>query len=200
MTKKSIVTLALLCTLVSTANAADTKSRRGSTATTPPADSTIYTSSSAPTYAGSSGGKFGLGYAATGIGGGTAGVLGTSAVTGLFNLSSGDMIQVLFAVPSTVGDLSLGVGGVYKHSISEHQGAGFHLGGGLALGTIAGDFAISMAAIAGLRFSVPGTSAIQIHLDGGPSFSLISTSPNSQSSFAISALSTALGLSVFYIF
>jgi hypothetical protein len=140
--------------------------------------------------------RYGLGYsAATSLTG------SATSVTGLIELRGGNMIQGYLSVPST-SPFEFTVGANFKHTIAESQNAGFHIGGGAILGTLAGGakggsaFALGLDGIAGIHFSLAGASHVQIHLDGGPCLNII----DGNSNFSIGALSGLLGASVIYMF
>jgi len=129
----------------------------------------------------------------------------TAALTGIFDFDRSNMLQAFFSIPSTSPFNIAGVV-LYKRTIAESRGAGFHLGGGFGLasvndGGVAGaNFAMNVAAVAGFHFELPGVPHVNVHLDGGPSFNLINTSPSTYTNFQVGALSPALGASVMYIF
>ncbi len=121
-----------------------------------------------------------------------------TALTGVYQFDSYNLIQAFFAIESTSPIGRFNVAGLYKHSIIQGENAGLHIGFGLGAGNVetdhGGEFAFAMVAVGGIHLSVPGLSNVKIHLDGGPQFSII----DSNSSFAIRALSPALGLSLYY--
>jgi hypothetical protein len=59
---------------------------------------------------------------------------------------------------------------------------------------------MNISAIGGFHFELPGISHVMFHLDGGPTFNLVNTSPNTTTNFQVGALSPALGASVVYVF
>lgn len=113
--------------------------------------------------------------------------------------------QGLFAIGST-DPFQFGVGGALRFTVSGNQATGFHLGGGLNLGSIANPnaaatgsataFYIVIQPLAGIHFSLPSLSNIQLSLDGGPSFQVV----DGDFQLGIGGLSSALGLSVHYFF
>ena len=123
----------------------------------------------------------------------------SSAITGILEFSSKDSLQVFFSLPRTDGGLALGGAGLYKRTISQGQNAGFHVGGGLGMATTNGTFGLSITAIGGFHFNLPGVSKVQVHLDGGPSFTLQNSTP-SRTDFSLAALSPAFGASILYRF
>ena len=142
--------------------------------------------------------------------GGTGGSL-----TGIIHLTNVDMIQLLAGITGTTGGFGFGVGGLYKRTVIGNQSAGFHLGGGFGIGTVAGaggavngsstSFAMSIAAVIGAHFEIPGTQ-IALHFDGGPDFTLVSVSGTNgigggtTTNFAMGPLSSLLGATVVYAF
>jgi hypothetical protein len=210
MIKKPILTLALISILTfalgSQALAAD-HSRRG---TSPPAADSHSFVSESPTYSSGGSSSFALGFS-TGFLATSNNVLGTHSLAALVGLHNGDMIDLRFSLPST-SPFNFGLGALYKHVINQHGGAGFHIGGGFGIGDVStqavngagnvvstGNFALAFSGIIGFHFELPGVSAVSIHFDGGPSFTLITSSP-SQTNFGINPLSGVLGASIFYTF
>jgi hypothetical protein len=136
------------------------------------------------------------------------------SLTAIIHVTNLDMIQILAGVTGTTSGFGFGVGGQYKRTVLGNQSAGFHLGGGIGLGTAAGaggvngsstNFAMDIVALVGAHFDVPGTQ-IAFHLDGGPVFALVSISGvngiggSTSTSFAMGPLSGLLGASVVYAF
>lgn len=125
----------------------------------------------------------------------------TTSLTGLIGLDPVNKIQGFFSIDDT-NPFNVNFAGLFKHTVVESQNIGLHVGGGLGLGaanspTKAGNgFAFSLTGIAGVHFSIPSLSHLAIHLDAGPVFQSV----DSTSDFHIGALSSALGLSVFYVF
>src|SRR6185312_4797178 len=110
-----------------------------------------------------------------------------------------DTIQGFFSIPLT-NPFNLGANFFYKRTVAESHGAGFHVGGGFGmadtnLGTGA-SFSLHLTAIVGLHLEIPGVEHVTIHLDGGPAYNLVNTSPITTTGFQVSALSPALGASV----
>ena len=128
---------------------------------------------------------------------------GTSAITATIDLSRVDALQAFFSIPQT-SPFNIGAAVLYKRTIAESRGAGFHIGGGLGMGNIntgfGSAFAMNFSAVGGFHFEMPGIPHISVHLDGGPTFNLITTSPSTTTNFQIAALSPALGASILYIF
>jgi hypothetical protein len=127
---------------------------------------------------------------------------GDGAVTGWVPLSRNWGLQPYFTIPAT-SPFELVAGAIAKYKIAENAShtAGFHIGGGTTLGDIAGGtnghvFGWSLDAVAGIHVQMPGASNVMIHLDGGPVFLLV----DGNSNFAVDPISTALGLSVIYMF
>jgi hypothetical protein len=135
-------------------------------------------------------------------------LIGTAAITGIYNLSNLDQIQGFFSIPQT-SPFNVTFGSLYKRTISQYKGAGFHVGGGFGLGNYntttyndqsASSFTLGISAIGGFHFEMPGVNHILVQLDGGPFFTLVNTSPNAKTNFQVGALSPALGASVLYVF
>jgi hypothetical protein len=122
-----------------------------------------------------------------------------------------DAIQFLAGINNagTSRGFGFGVGGIYKRTLFGGENGGFHLGGGLGLGTFATnasvidgatstDFAMNIPLIAGVHFKVPNTG-IAFHFDGGTVFGLI-TATRTAVSFTMGQLSALMGASVAYEF
>ncbi|MCM2277055.1 MAG: hypothetical protein NDJ89_03150 [Oligoflexia bacterium] len=143
----------------------------------------------------------------------------SSSLVALIRFDEKDAIQAYLSLPST-SPFTFSVGGIYKHTVTETpQGAGLHLGGGLSLGTfsktgVAGidvsdlisaaggtgigsstGFALRLSGVAGLHFPLAVASKVMVHLDGGPTFSLL----DGNAGFEIGAHSMLLGVSVVYM-
>ena len=129
--------------------------------------------------------------------GATALTAGGTSITALIELTHLDMIQAFVSIPTTLTHFNLDVLGMYKRTILDDGNYGFHVGAGFGLGTFQSDFILNFMGVAGFHFEVPGAPHMKIHLDAGPSLTLINSTP-SQTSFQIGALSPALGLSVLY--
>ena len=129
-----------------------------------------------------------------------AGTGNGTSVTGLFNFTAVDSLQVLFAIPTTTGNFNIFGSGLYKRTILGNKQAGLHVGGGVGAGAVAGNFSFLVAALGGFHFDVPNLPQVSVHLDAGPAFQFTDTSPSTTTNFRVSALSSALGLSVFYNF
>lgn len=129
----------------------------------------------------------------------------TAAITGMIQLTPVDTFQAFFTIPST-SPFEIGGAGLYKRTIASSKGAGFHVGGGLGLGSISGKaaggnfFSMNLSVIGGFHFELPGIPHVVAHLDGGPAFSLVTTDPSTTTNFQVGALSAALGASIVYLF
>ncbi len=129
----------------------------------------------------------------------------SAALTSIYDLTRADALQGFFSIPNT-SPFNIGFALFYKRTVAQSRGAGFHIGGGLGLASINGEsiqgpaFAMTLSALAGFHFELPGISHVNVHLDGGPTFVLINTSPNTTTNFQVGALSPALGASIVYIF
>jgi hypothetical protein len=130
-----------------------------------------------------------------GLASGLGVTFGFPALTGMFEVGPKGAIQVLLGIPAT-SPFSIGVGGLYKHTVHEGQGGGLHLGGGLGLGSVAGAFSFAISGVGGFHFGVPGAPRIHVNLDGGITLTVINNATN----VAIAPLSPALGVSVIYFF
>jgi hypothetical protein len=138
---------------------------------------------------------------------GATGIKGGTSITGLIELSHLDSIQVFFSIPTTNVSFNFDALGMYKRTIFDDGNYGIHVGAGFGLGVLnpaalglaasTSNVILNFTGVAGFHFEVPGAPQIKIHLDAGPSFTLLTTTP-SINSFQIGALSPALGLSVLY--
>jgi hypothetical protein len=131
--------------------------------------------------------------------------LNTSAFTGTMSLTRNDLLQAFLSIPGT-SPFNIGGSLFLKHTLVEHRTSGFHIGGGVGAaninnGSIGGaNFALSFSGIFGFHFEMPGVPHVVVHLDGGPTYYMINTSPSSTNSFQMTALSPALGASILYAF
>lgn len=125
-------------------------------------------------------------------------------ITGIFAIGNDGAIQAFFAMydsdPNTYG-----MGAIYKHNIGGSRTSGFHVGGGLGLGTfaeVAGQKKSYFHIIgnAGIHFAIK--KQIIIHIDGG----LImksndqTGSTEKDSGMVIAGFSDLLGISLIYMF
>lgn len=143
--------------------------------------------------------RFGLGFATlqSVIPGSSAGL-----IAGVVEFDKLNSITLLLSLPTT-SPFALGVGGLYKHTVSGSQAAGFHVGGGIGIGNITAlntsYLGFGLNILGGFHFEVPGAPQVSVSFDGGPSFNLIASTP-SQTNFQVSAFSPALGASIIYLF
>ncbi len=126
------------------------------------------------------------------------------AFTITYDLASTDLLQGFFSIPQT-NFLNLGGALFYKHTLTQSRGAGFHIGAGAGLGILntglGGTFSMSLTALGGFHFQLPGIPHIIVHLDGGPNFTVLNTNPiATQTNFQFGGLSPALGASILYLF
>jgi hypothetical protein len=147
--------------------------------------------------------KYGVGIAAVERLTGT-----TTALTGSVQFSQDDLFQAFFGIGGTNGAFQFGIAGLYKHTVTEAESVGFHVGGGFGVAnvvssvtvgatTVSSDkMAFALTAIGGIHFSLPQVSRLKFSVDAGP----ILTISDNVTDFSIQALSPALGLSVIYQF
>jgi hypothetical protein len=126
--------------------------------------------------------------------------------SGWFELSGADSLQAVFGIGST-DPFQFGLGGYFRHRVAGNENAGFHLGGGLLLGTVGNtvtvagvtgsntDFYIAISPLAGFQFNVPTLSNIFMSVDGGLNFVIVDGNFN----LSATSLSPALGLSIHYL-
>lgn len=129
---------------------------------------------------------------------------GSAAITAILNVDELNTLQGFFYLPAT-SPFNIGALFLYKRTVTESRGAGFHIGGGLGManvndGVSGASFALNLNAVAGFHFELPGIPHVMVHLDGGPSLNVVNTSPTTTTNFQIAALSPALGASVLYVF
>ncbi len=195
------VLLLLIALCLSSATLA--KADRGSESTKKGHSDAISSRASATSFSnsGASGiSRKGLGFA-TGNFGGTS----SAAFSFWGDLDNFNSIQALLGFAQS-DPLAFGVAGIYRHTIVGSQGQGLHAGGGIELGaapksvrTAGGSssaFYVNFASVVGFHFALPGLSAVQLSLDGGPQFKITDGIFN----FALGGLSSAMGLSVHYFF
>ena len=92
-----------------------------------------------------------------------------------------------------------------KHTLWGTSDAGFHVGGGLGLGTN-GNFTLSLDGVVGFHYALGG-SPIVLHVDGGPVFSIqtksgsgaAGTGGSTQTSLSMGAFSGLLGASLVFM-
>lgn len=168
---------------------------------------TVKTTSAAPARTGSDT-RFGFGYSLVSeLTGGAS-----SAVTAILELSDKQALQFHLALPSS-SPFEFAVVGQFKQTITESQNAGFHVGGGLGLGSVStgstttivagvpvvtssSGFLLSINALAGIHYKFSDAPNLRFHFDGGPTF----TSTDGEADFSIGAASSWFGASVLYMF
>ncbi len=124
----------------------------------------------------------------------------TSAITGIVDFDRYNTLQAFFSIPSTSPYFNIGGAAIYKRTIAESRGAGFHVGGGLGMANQNNNFAMNLSAVGGFHFELPGLSHVMVHLDGGPTLALVNPLPGATTSLQMGALSAALGASILYVF
>ncbi len=142
----------------------------------------------------------------TGIGFSTLGVPGDGgSLSGWLQFSERHSLQVIAAIGSTGPVFEFETGGLYRYTLTGNQATGFHVGGGVLLGTFGtlnatggteSAFFIGFGPLAGIHFQIPGLNSIGLSLDGGANFLIADGELN----FSIKNLTSALGLSVHYFF
>ena len=119
--------------------------------------------------------------------------LGTS-LSGLIAFSRDFTVQAYLTMGST-SPFTFGAGGIAKYTVSGSNYSGFHVGGGVVLGTT-GVFFASIPFVAGAHFAIPSLRNLMFSFDAGPRILI----QNSTVNFSIDSLSSVLGLSVHYMF
>ncbi len=125
----------------------------------------------------------------------------TPGLTALFPIGDAGAIQAYFALydsdPNTYG-----LGAIYKHTISGNQSTGFHVGGGLGLGTWMQDRSyMHIIGNAGIHFSVK--RHVMVHIDGGliiKNDEQAGNTTDKDSGMVMSGFSDHLGLAMMYVF
>ena len=154
------------------------------------------------TYSRASESRSSAGEGETALGASTDFVLGASGVptlTAVFDISSQEMVQVFLGVGGTSGVFQIGLGGLFKHTVTGSKALGLHIGGGFAYANISNgvggsNSAITFAGVAGVHARFPGLERLALHFDAGPEVTIA----NSVTNFTLGALSPALGLSIVY--
>ncbi len=137
--------------------------------------------------------RFGVGYSTNGVP--TNAYMASPVV--MLQLNERNLIQFHFYFPTTRAFTFMG-GPLYKYSIVEKGGAGFHVGGGVTAGSISSNFALQGQLIAGLHFAVPGTGGdVVMHFDGGPTLEVFG---GGSTNFYLGANSPILGATIAYMF
>jgi hypothetical protein len=86
-----------------------------------------------------------------------------------------------------------GLAGQFKSTVWGEQRQGVHVGASLGLGSLAGSFFLTLGALGGLHFALPGMERFFIVFEGGPVLRVGTTTE-----FLVSPVSGALGFSIFY--
>lgn len=119
-------------------------------------------------------------------------------LSAMLGVGASDWIHPFFGVNQTEGALSFSIGGAYLITVHGDRRAGFHVGPGLSLGTVAvGDeskFGFSLFGLAGAHYTF--FDRLIVSVDGGP----ILTDVDSKTNFRIRPAGDLLGLSVHYVF
>lgn len=146
--------------------------------------------------------RFGLGFA-TGAIGGTA---TNTALSGWIDFGEKFSIQPVAAIGTTRQTFQFGAGAFFRATMHGNQNNGFHVGGGLTLGTlrladkttgvIGSEFYTTINGLVGFHFILPHTEHIGMSFDGGPALEIV----NGDSNFSLQALSSFLGWSIYYFF
>jgi hypothetical protein len=122
-----------------------------------------------------------------------------SSAAVLLKLNDKNAIQLLLSVPSA-SPFQFSVGGQYKATVAQHQNAGFHLGAGLSIGSLAvggrNVFAVAINPLAGFHLPLIAGDRVELHLDGGPNLTLL----DGTADFTIGAHSALLGATLVYLF
>ncbi len=129
---------------------------------------------------------------------------GTGALTGWIGITPEFGIEPLVDISGT-NSFQFAVGALAKYTVVNVGAAGFHIGGGLTLGSVnslkpttlnAHDFLFGLTGLMGVHFTIPGTSNIVAAFDGGPMLNITGGTAN----FILEPLSVLAGFSVMYLF
>lgn len=139
------------------------------------------------------------------------------------NLTGGQSVSVMFAtdkdwihtflgVNHSQGSFSFGAGGIYKFTVHGNRAMGFHVGPGLAVGTVSvggssvnvSGSTVTVESSTKFGFSILGDvgahyalfDRLVLSLDGGPIFSVV----DGEFNFMLKPIGEVLGLSVHYLF
>jgi len=109
-----------------------------------------------------------------------------------------DWIHVMLSVNRTLGTFEFGVGGIYKFTVAGDRRAGFHVGPGVSVGTVAvgakSEFGFGIAGVAGGHWTL--FDRLIVSVDGGPALGVVDGNAN----FSLKPLGEILGLSLHYLF
>jgi hypothetical protein len=134
-----------------------------------------------------------------------------AALTGWIGLTPKFGIQPLLSIGST-SPFNISAGALAKYTVAQHGAGGFHLGGGMSLGSIhdrprnggllfgnvsgtKSGFNMALTALAGVHYEMPNTNIV-LHFDGGANFGLA----DGDTDFNLGAVGGLLGASIIYIF
>jgi hypothetical protein len=134
-----------------------------------------------------------------------------TALTGWIGLSPKFGIQPLVSIGST-SPFNFSIGALGKYTVAQHGAGGFHLGGGLSVGSIhkgttgggilfgnsgsmKSGFNMGLSALAGLHYEIQNTN-IMLHFDGGANFGLA----DGDTDFNLATVGGLLGASIIYMF
>jgi hypothetical protein len=119
-----------------------------------------------------------------------------TALTALFGVNDQDLIQGYFVFANSDAantGTSFGIAGTYKHLISGSDDGGFHIGGGLGMGSFPKDKSfVHINGVIGFRFVI--AKYVTAHVDGGLSIG----SADSKTEFLIGGNSALFGLTLAY--
>ncbi len=131
-----------------------------------------------------------------------------NAFSAWYQLDAANSVQGLFSI-ATTSPFTFSVGGIYRHTLKGDRHNGFHLGGGVILGTTPGtatlvggtvttstNFIANISPTIGVHFTLPHLDSMLFSLDGGPQFII----NGGTFRFQANAYSGLLGLSAHYLF
>lgn len=144
--------------------------------------------------------------------------LGNGGISGMLDLGSRQNLQAYAGIQGVSGAFQFTVGGIYRMGIFGTRANGFHIGGGVELGTTLGTtttnttttvagidvtvpttttgavFFAKFLPLAGIHFSLSGVEALTFSVDAGPQLSIV----DGNADFSMGPLSGLLGASVHY--
>lgn len=156
----------------------------------------------------------------TSVSGGKPVAVGVSDTTNLTGGQSGsvmfatekDWIHTFLTVNHSQGSFSFGAGGIYKFTVSGNRAMGFHVGPGLAVGTVSvggssvnvSGNTVTVESSTKFGFSILGDVGAHytlfdhliLSMDAGPIFSVV----DGEFNFMLKPIGEVLGLSVHYLF
>mgnify|MGYP001559869893 CR=1 FL=1 len=111
--------------------------------------------------------------------------------------SAAAIAAALAGVPASSSTVTLGGGGIFRYTLIGDRKLGFHAGGGTVLGTNGANFFIKIIPTVGFHWVF--LEHIGVHVDMGPNFQILASSP-AAFSFSLGEHGSPFGLSLHYYF